>query len=171
MNINMKKKLIVTSLLAASVFASAANAAAINITGTISSSPCAATVDTIKMPNINLNSLGTKVGVTNDASAKDITIKLTGCPAMQQTAKVTFTGTADKVNKKALELTGVEGVALALFEKDGTTAIDIGATAADQTLTGSQTKDLEYKVKYVTTATTFKPGDAKGVLNYTIAYN
>lgn len=171
MNINMKKKLIVTSLLAASVLASAANAANIDITGSIKSTPCMATVDPITMPDINLNDLGTTVGAKNEKSTADIVIKLTGCPAMQQTAEVTFGGAADKDNNKALELTGVKGIALALFEEDGTTAIDIGGKAKDQLLTGSLTKDLEYKVKYVTTATTFKSGDAKGVLNYTIKYN
>ncbi|HDL8433564.1 type 1 fimbrial protein [Yersinia enterocolitica] len=172
MNITMKKKLIVTSLLAASVFASAANAGTFNITGKITATDCVASAEVagIKMPEINLNDLGRTAG-NFAATDTDITIKLTGCPAIQKTAIVTFTGTEDTTNPKALKLNGVEGIALALFEKDGTKEIEINKAAVDQPLDGSVEHKLKYKVKYVTTSTVFKPGDATASLDFAVAYN
>ncbi|HDL6960989.1 TPA: type 1 fimbrial protein [Yersinia enterocolitica] len=175
MNITMKKKLIVTSLLAASVFASAANAAdgTFNIAGSIASTPCVATADKadVKMPLINKENLGDSTGKFSDLSATDLTIKLTGCPNVAQTATVTFNGTADKNEIKALELGGVKGVALAVFEANGTDQIAINQAAKGQALTGSATKDLNYKVKYVTTSDTFQEGNAIATLNFDVAYN
>ncbi|AVX37241.1 fimbrial protein [Yersinia enterocolitica] len=171
----MKKKLIVTSLLAATVFASAANAAngTFNITGTIAATPCVAstTVSNITMPNIELKKLGAASGQTSSDSTTDITIKLSGCPAVQQNATVTFTGTADTTNPKALKLDGVEGVALALFEENGTKEIEINQAADVQVLDGSATKDLKYKAKYISTASLFKPGNATATLDFGVTFN
>ncbi|HFR4114033.1 TPA: fimbrial protein [Yersinia enterocolitica] len=173
MNMTMKKKLIVTSLLAASVFASAANAGTFNITGSIASTPCvanAAQAD-IKMPLINKDKLGAAAGDFSTVPATDLTINLTNCPNVAQTATVTFTGSADSKDPKALELTGVKGVALALFEDDGSTQIEINKAAKAQSLTGTATSDLTYKAKYVTTADTFQEGNATATLNFDVAYN
>ncbi|AJI94338.1 hypothetical protein BD65_1007 [Yersinia ruckeri] len=169
----MKKTLLVTSLLATSVFASVANAGTINITGNIAMTQCVAdtTAPTITMPDINLNKLGATVGDTSDASTTDIIIKLTDCPAVKQTVKVTFTGTEDAIDSKALKLNNVGGIALALFEEDGTTAVDINKPAKDKLLNGSVTHDLKYKAKYVTTDTTFITGKAEAVLGFDINYN
>ncbi|PNM08693.1 hypothetical protein A6J63_021905 [Yersinia enterocolitica] len=59
---------------------------------------------------------------------------------------MTFTGTEDTTNPKALKLNGVEGIALALFEKDGTKEIEINKAAVDQPLDGSVEHKLKYKV-------------------------
>ncbi|CRY55254.1 putative fimbrial protein [Yersinia intermedia] len=169
----MKKKLIVTSLLAATVFASAANAATFNITGSIASTPCVATAANadIKMPLINKANLETTAGGFAAGSITELKINLANCPNINQTATVTFTGTADTEDNKALKLTGVEGVALALFEENGTSQIDINRAARGQSLTGTPTKVLKYKAKYVTTSKTFKEGNATATLNFDVAYN
>ncbi|WP_145553835.1 fimbrial protein [Yersinia canariae] len=169
---NMKNKLIVTSLLAASVFASTANAGTINITGKITSNPCVAssTVTNIKMPDINLNELG-RTADTVASSSTDIIIKLTGCPAIKQDATVTFTGTEDNDRKGSLQLNGVKGVALVLYEEDGIKEIKINEKADVKSLNGSETHDLKYKAKYVTTASVFTPGDADATLNFEVKFN
>ncbi|EKN3346301.1 type 1 fimbrial protein [Yersinia ruckeri] len=169
----MKKTLLVTSLLAASVFASAANAANLNISGQIKNFQCSADAKsaTITMPEINIKDLGDTVGAISTASTTDITINLTNCPPMTQKVKVEFTGTADQDNPKALALNNVEGIALALFEEDGAKEIAINTTANEQSLTGSPTHELKYKVKYVTTDTVFKPGKAEAVLGFDVSYN
>ncbi|CQD38966.1 fimbrial protein [Yersinia mollaretii] len=175
MNINMKKKLIVTSLLAASVFASAANAAdgTFNITGSIASTPCVVTATStdIKMPLINKAKLGATAGEFSADSTTDLAINLSGCPAVNQMATVTFKGTADSKDAKALKLTGVTGVALALFESNDKDRIDINKEAKSQALTGTPTKTLKYKAKYVTTSDTFKEGNVMAALEFDVAYN
>lgn len=169
----MKKTLLVTSLLAASVFASAANAGDINITGAIAQAACVttATAADIKMPLITHAKLGTGVGDFATDAVTDLTIKLTGCPAIKQTATVIFNGAADKNTPTALALTGVTGVALALFEENGTDLISINGAAKPQNMTGTPTKDLKYKLKYVTTKDVFKEGNATAVLNFDVNYN
>ncbi|AKA37924.1 fimbrial protein [Yersinia ruckeri] len=172
----MKKTLLVTSLLAASVFASAANAAntgSLKVSGDISHSQCAASVasPTLTMPQIDIKDLGATVGAISTASTTDIIINLTNCPPMTQKAKVMFTGTADKDNTKALALNNVDGIALALFEEDGTKEAAINTNTTEQALTGSPTHELKYKAKYVTTNTVFKPGQAEAVLDFEVSYN
>ncbi|MCB5308646.1 fimbrial protein [Yersinia massiliensis] len=168
----MKKKLIVTSLLAATVFASAANAATFNITGSIASTPCevTATNPNIKMPWISKTKLG-KAGEFSTAPAQELRITLKNCPAVNQTAVVQFTGTADTEDNKALKLTGVDGVALAVFEDDGTTQINIGGKAKGKAVISTSDNVLKYKVKYVTTSKAFKEGNATATLNFDVAYN
>ncbi|WP_145572579.1 fimbrial protein [Yersinia mollaretii] len=172
MNINMKKKLIVTSLLAASVLASAANAATINVTGSIAASPCVTTTTNaaITMPLLTDAQLGKDVGKFS-ASATNLTIKLTGCPAISQTATVKFSGTADTEEKKAWKLDNVEGVALALFEDDGLKQIEVNTDAKAQDISNVTTKDLKYKLKYVKTSKTLKSGNAQAAIDYDITYN
>ncbi|AHM75293.1 fimbrial protein [Yersinia hibernica] len=170
---NMKNKLIVTSLLAASAFASVANAGVFNITGSIAATPCVATASAadIKMPLINKDKLGTNAGKVSDDSATDLVIKLTGCPQVNQTATVTFKGMADTNETKALKLTGVSGVALALFEANGKDQIAINNAAKGQAMNSKASQDLKYVAKYVTTSDTFKEGNATATLNFDVAYN
>ncbi|MGE4800517.1 fimbrial protein [Yersinia hibernica] len=169
----MKNKLIVTSLLAASAFASVANAGVFNITGSIAATPCVATASVvdIKMPLINKDKLGASAGKFADNSATDLVIKLTNCPQVKQTATVTFTGTADTNETKALKLTGVSGVALALFEANGNDQIAINKAAKGQAMNNNVAQDLKYVAKYVTTSDTFKEGNATATLNFAVAYN
>lgn len=175
MNMTMKKKLIVTSLLAASVFASTANASTgtINVTGSISASPCVATIatTTVNMPLITNEQLGNSVGEFSKDSTTNLTINLTGCPAISQTATVKFSGKADTDNIDAWKLAGVEGAALALFESDDVTPIKINTNAKPQDMASAISKDLTYKLKYVKTSKTLTSGDASAAIDYEITYN
>ncbi|CNG80128.1 putative fimbrial protein [Yersinia enterocolitica] len=177
MNITMKKKLIVTSLLAASVFASAANAAngTINVTGKITASPCsidtAKSTATLDLGSINLNSKDTI------PAEKEITISLKDCPFTAQTATVKFTGTADGDNFKFDG--GAKGYALQLIDIDGSTPIKSNVDANAVHMTGQATHDLKYKAKFIKTGTAITDfqaasqttGDVNVSLNYEITFN
>lgn len=177
MNIKMKKKLIVTSLLAASVFASAANAAngSISVTGKIVASPCeidtTKTTATVDLGNINLNKKDTI------PAEKDITISLKNCPFTSKTATVKFNGTADGENFK-LE-GGAKGYALQLIDTDGTTPIKFDKNALALNMTGQPAHDLKYKVKFLKTGTKVtdfeaaskSTGEVTATVNYEVTFN
>ncbi|WP_145932061.1 fimbrial protein [Yersinia bercovieri] len=177
MNINMKKKLIVTSLLAASVFASTANATVINITGSIAASPCkvkSTSTSSVKMPAIfeaDISPL--KTGDVITKSVTPININLEDCPiaAGNSNAVVTFTGTAAD---DAFSLGSVvKGVALKVYDKTDNEVKATSGTAKSMNnlITASATQTLEYKLKYVKTADTFKEGAVDTALTFDVAYN
>lgn len=177
MNINMKKKLIVTSLLAASVLASAANAADIKITGSIAASPCtvkSTSTSSVKMPAIfeaDVTKLTT--GAIIDKSATAININLEGCPtaAGNSNAVVTFSGVAAA---DAFSLgTAVTGVALKVYDKADKEVKATSGTAksTNNPITANATQTLEYKLKYVKTADKFKEGAVDTTLTFDVAYN
>ncbi|CNH67556.1 fimbrial protein [Yersinia mollaretii] len=178
MNINMKKKLIVTSLLAASVFASAANAATINITGTIAAAPCqiktTAATGSVTMPPIYNSQLGkVKAGEVIPNSDAQIKIELESCPVIVGTsnAVVTFTGagTGDTFSLGSV----VKGVALKVYDKADKEVKATSGTAksTNNPITANATQTLEYKLKYVKTADTFKEGAVDTTLTFDVAYN
>ncbi|PHZ30724.1 type 1 fimbrial protein [Yersinia mollaretii] len=176
----MKKKLIVTSLLAASVLASAANAAdgTINIQGSIAATPCkiktTSATTNITMPAIfqaDLSKLSN--GDAVDKSATQIKIDLEGCPtsAGNSNAVVTFTGTG---TGDTLSLGGtVKGVALKVYDKNDAeiTAVNGVAKSMTNTISNALTQSLEYKVKYVKTADKFAEGAVDTNLTFDVAYN
>lgn len=178
---NMKKKLIVTSLLAASVFASAANAAdgTITVKGSIAATPCeikpTSKSQDIIMKLINQGDLAKlSAGDTLDTSEKPFKIELTSCPKVAQNATVTFSGKADSDLTSAIALGGtVKGVALKVYEEDGkeVTLVNGAGKAKEKVLATTGTNTLEYKVKYVKTSGTFTEGEANAALNFDIAYN
>ncbi|CNK10095.1 fimbrial protein [Yersinia enterocolitica] len=181
MNITMKKKLIVTSLLAASVFASAANAAdgTITVKGSIAATPCQIQ-PTSKSQNINMKLINqamfdnVKQGEAFDTSTEPFKIELTSCPKVSQNAIVTFSGKADTDLPSAIKLGGtVAGVALKVYENDGKEVVLTGGSGAaeQQKLSTSGTNTLEYKVKYVKSSTTLVEGEADAVIDFDVTYN
>ncbi|CNH56781.1 putative fimbrial protein [Yersinia aldovae] len=181
MNITMKKKLIVTSLLAASVFASAANAAdgTITVKGSIAATPCqistttkTQTIDMKLASQTDIDKL--KAGDILTTSEKSFKIDLTSCPKVAQNAVVTFSGTADNDLTSAIALGGgVQGVALKVYEKEDTEiALTNGrGQAKERPLGTTGTNTLEYKVKYVKTSGTFNEGAADAAIDFDITYN
>ncbi|CNK24059.1 fimbrial protein [Yersinia mollaretii] len=178
MNINMKKKLIVTSLLAASVLASAANAADIKITGSIAATPCkvktTTTTGNVTMPSIFEGDMkGVNAGDAISKSATQIKIDLEGCPtaAGNSNAVVTFTGAG---TGDTFSLGGtVKGVALKVYDKADKEVKATNGTAISQTntITPTLNQTLEYKLKYVKTADTFKEGAVDTTLSFNVDYN
>lgn len=173
MNINMKKKLIVTSLLAASVFASAANAAdgTFNITGSIAATPCTVvnTTSAVNMGIVDKDKID-----KNSMQPIELKIELANCPSAATEAFVTFLGTAsgDNLALTPKGQTGFAGVDLALFEPNGTTAIKINKRSAPVSLTGGAATVI-YKAKLAkkATATDIKEGDFTTTLEFDIANN
>ncbi|HDL8510422.1 TPA: type 1 fimbrial protein [Yersinia enterocolitica] len=181
MNITMKKKLIVTSLLAASVFASAANAAdgTITVKGSIAATPCQIQ-PTSKTQNINMKLINqamfdnVKQGEAFGSSMESFKIELTSCPKVSQNAIVTFSGTPDTDLNSAIKLGGnVQGVALKVYEEDEQEVVLTNGTgqAKKQNLSTSGTNILEYKVKYVKSSTTLVEGEADAVIDFDVTYN
>ncbi|WP_019212118.1 fimbrial protein [Yersinia massiliensis] len=172
----MKKKLIVTSLLAATVFASAANAATINITGSIAAAPCiidvASSTSNVTMPAIfeaDLASL-TSGGVI-DKSSTPIEINLSTCPALASNAVVTFTGAGAG---DAFSLgNAVKGVALKIYDSSDNeiTAVNGTAVARTNALGVQANQKLEYKLKYVKTAEPFTEGAVSAAVDFDVTYN
>lgn len=177
MNITMKKKLIVTSLLAASVFASAANAATgtITVKGSIAANPCviktASATQDVTMPAIFESDFSQlSVGGVIDKSAKSIKFELETCPALASNAVVTFSGTSagDTFSLGSK----VKGVALKLFDnKDTEVKISNGSATSTTALGIQKDQTLEYKLKYVKTADNFVEGAADTTITFDIAYN
>ncbi|AJJ23974.1 fimbrial protein [Yersinia enterocolitica] len=175
MNITMKKKLIVTSLLAASVFASAANAGVIKVTGSIAANPCVikttSETQNVTMPAIFESDLSKlNAGGVIDKSAKPIKFELETCPALTSNAVVTFSGTSAS---DAFSLgSTVKGVALKLFDNQDKEVKISNGSATSTTVLGTQTEQtLEYKLKYVKTADKFVEGAVDTTINFDIAYN
>lgn len=178
MNITMKKKLIVTSLLAASVFASAANAATgnINITGSVTATPCevainsgvAGTTHSLTMPNIFGNDIPVSAGpIDKEASFE---IKLTSCPTGAKNAEIKFTGTASGADIE-LQDSGKKNETIVLNILKKGSAYTIGSTDTQAITNGNATFD--YKLKYKTTKprADVKAGDLTAALGYEITYN
>ncbi|CFQ15325.1 putative fimbrial protein [Yersinia enterocolitica] len=175
MNITMKKKLIVTSLLAASVFASAANAGVINVTGSIAANPCvikvASATQNVTMPAIFESDLSLlTTGGVIDKSAKPIKFELQTCPTLTSNAVVTFKGTSDG---DAFSLgSTVKGVALKLFDKQDKEVNISNGVATSTTALGTQPEQtLEYTLKYVKTAAPFAQGAIDTTIDFDITYN
>lgn len=171
MNINMKKKLIVTSLLAASVLASAANAAdgTFNITGTIAATPCTVTnTSAVDMGVVGKDKLDTMAPI-------ELKIDLATCPAAAKNALITFNGTAegDYLKLESTTAGSATGVALALLESDGTTKININSTAKPVSLANKTKTTAIYQAKFVKKApsATVGEGTISANLTFDVAYN
>ncbi|WP_186370832.1 fimbrial protein [Yersinia aldovae] len=174
----MKKKLIVTSLLAASVFASAANAATgkINITGSITATPCkvainkgaAGIIHSLTMPNI----FGQDIPMTAGPINKELPFKieLTGCPNSAKDAEIKFTGTANGADI-ALQDSGKTNDTIVLNILKSGSAYDIGTADTQAITSGNATFDYTLKYKTTKSRSDVNPGDLTAALDYEITYN
>ncbi|WP_186369731.1 fimbrial protein [Yersinia aldovae] len=174
----MKKKLIVTSLLAASVFASAANAATgkINITGSITATPCkvainkgaAGIIHSLTMPNI----FGQDIPMTAGPINKELPFKieLTGCPKSAKNAEIKFTGTANGADI-ALQDSGKTNDTIVLNILKSGSAYDIGTADTQAITSGNATFDYTLKYKTTKSRSDVNPGDLTAALDYEITYN
>ncbi|MFK3660748.1 fimbrial protein [Scandinavium sp. NPDC088450] len=109
-------------------------------------------------------------------TAKDFPINLTGCTAGIEGAKITFTGTADTTDPTLLALSDTEG--------NGTLATGIGVQIidanqqpisinnADSTVYPLTEGDnqLNFALRYKSTAATVTSGDATAVMYFDLSY-
>jgi len=156
------------------LFASAVHAAdgKVNFTGEIIAASCTVTgtsgsdVDVV-LGKINKSALST-VGST--AAATSFSIGLSSCDSSVKSAQVHFDGTADGNNNSLLKVNGTaKGVAIGLYESDGSTAINLFAkTKALDIASGKGT--FNFVAKYVATSSTVNVGDANASATFTISY-
>ncbi|MBX9494673.1 type 1 fimbrial protein [Yersinia enterocolitica] len=178
MNMTMKKKLIVTSLLAASVFASAANAATgkITITGSVTATPCEVAINngttgsthSLTMPNIFGQDIPESASPINKEAPFEI--KLTGCPKSAKNAEIKFTGTAKGADIE-LQDNGQTNDTIVLNILKSGSAYDIGTADTQAITSGNATFDYTLKYKTTKSRAAVKPGDLTAALDYEITYN
>lgn len=163
----MKKNLIALALVAGSAFVGVANAnGTITMTGSITDATCNVGTDV----SMDFGTVGANgMPVVGDATgATPFQIALTGCPTDTDVA-VKFSGTPDTNNGDLIATSGdAEGVAVGIYEANGTTRIPVGVESATKTVTGAAS--LDFIAKYVRTATVV-PGDADALVDFTLVYN
>lgn len=173
----MKKTLIATALLAGSAFAGIANAAdgTINFIGNITAAACTVTPGTATQ-NVTLGTVSSS-GLTTVGAVSAPTkfnIVLTACPATATSATIKFDGPADAKNSSLLALTNIAGmatgVAVGLYETNGSTMIPIGSASSSHTLSTSADTTLGFIAKYVSTDAVVA-GSANAVSSFTVIYN
>ncbi|MEQ1974451.1 fimbrial protein [Xenorhabdus sp. SGI240] len=176
----MKTKLIISSLFVSSVFMSAAHAAdgQIKFTGKITASACKidsnSANQTVNMGTISSSSFA---GAYSTSAATRFSIKLTDCPKDYRQAQVKFDGRSDRASNRLLSLNSnsgenpAQGVAIALYEDDSSTPIDLARNSRLQYFSDGKTQELKFVAKYMATAETVTPGAGDAVANFTIVYN
>ncbi|WP_434524959.1 fimbrial protein [Photorhabdus asymbiotica] len=176
----MKAKLIISSLLASSVFISVANAAdgKINFTGNIIATACKIDTNSANQ-NVNMGTISSSAfnGVDSTAAATPFSIKLSDCPPEYSNAQVKFDGQTDGKNSNLLALSNdkgqavADGVAIGIYEEDSSTLIPLIKASKFQAFTDQKTAELKFIAKYIATAQTISPGSGDAVANFTIVYN
>ncbi|MBC8949471.1 MULTISPECIES: fimbrial protein [Xenorhabdus] len=176
----MKTKLIISSLFVSSVFMSTAHAAdgQIKFTGKITATACKVDSNsanqTVNMGTISSSSFA---GAYSTSAATRFSIKLTDCPKDYQQAQVKFDGQPDRASSRLLALNSnggenpAQGIAIALYEDDSNTMINLAENSRPQYFSQRKTEELKFVAKYMATAETVTPGAGDAVANFTIIYN
>ncbi|OTA15693.1 StgA [Xenorhabdus vietnamensis] len=175
----MKTKLLISSLFVSSVFMSAAYAAdgQIKFTGKITDTACkidsSSASQTVNMGTISSNSFN---GIYSTSAPTRFSIKLSDCPTNVKYAQVKFDGQTDRANSRFLALTNngeniAQGVAIALYENDGNSRVNMAENSRPQQLSGQKTDEMNFVAKYIATADKVTPGSGDAVANFTIIYN
>ncbi|CAM3802219.1 fimbrial protein [Xenorhabdus thuongxuanensis] len=176
----MKTKLIISSVFASFVFMSTAHAAdgQIKFTGKITATACKidsnSANQTVNMGTISSNSFN---GPYSTSASTRFSIKLTDCPQDYQHAQVKFDGQTDRASSRFLALSRnggenpAQGVAIALYEDDSNTMINLAENSRPQYFSHGKTEELKFVAKYIATAKTVTPGTGDAVANFTIVYN
>ncbi|MDC9588911.1 fimbrial protein [Xenorhabdus sp. XENO-10] len=176
----MKTKLLISSLFVSSVFMSTAHAAdgQIKFTGKITDIACkidsSSANQTVNMGTISSNAFN---GTYSTSAPTRFSIKLSDCPANVKHAQVKFDGQTDRASSYLLALNNsngesvAQGVAIALYENDGNTRINMAENSRPQRLSGQKVDEMNFVAKYIATADKVTPGSGDAVANFTITYN
>ncbi|VTR31629.1 S-fimbrillin [Serratia fonticola] len=178
----MKKNLIAVAVLASSVFAVTAAAAAadgqVDFVGKITDDACVVTNNPGSPLQVNLGEVATtsfNVGGVPTAgvksSATNFTIKLTGCPAAATQAAVKFDGIAVSGDNTVLALAagGATGVGIQLSDDANTVVPLFTASKAYPLAAGNN--DLNFVARYISTSATITSGVANSTASFTLNYN
>lgn len=177
----MKKNLIAVAVLASSVFAVTAAAAAdgqVDFVGKITDDACVVTNNPSSPLRVDLGEVATtsfNVGGVPTAgvksSATNFTIKLTGCPTAATQAAVKFDGIAVSGDNTVLALTagGATGVGIQLSDDANAVVPLFTASKSYPLVVGSN--DLKFVARYISTSATIGSGVANSTASFTLNYN
>ncbi len=178
----MKKNLIAVAVLASSVFAVTAAAAAdgqVDFVGKITDDACVVTNNPgsplqVKLGEVATTAFNNKSGVPTagvKSAATIFTIKLTDCPAAATQAAVKFDGIAVSGDNTVLALTagGATGVGIQLSD-DANAVIPLFTASKSYPLVVGN-NDLNFVARYISTSATITPGVANSTASFTLNYN
>ncbi|MFV8868557.1 fimbrial protein [Serratia fonticola] len=175
----MKNNVIAVAMAAAAILSGAnafAEAGQVNFTGEIIDTGCDV-VNNMSNPLIvdlkKVNKSEFKnIGAT--AAATDFIIKLTNCPAIAQTASISFDGQALNNDPSILQLTQESGVATGV----GIQLSDVIAvlplrqpSVAYSLVSGSEENNLRFTARYKSVAADVNPGPANSTATFSVLYN
>ncbi|HHQ6567042.1 TPA: fimbrial protein [Serratia fonticola] len=172
----MKKNLIAVAVLASSVFAVTAAAAAdgeISFNGKITDEACVVTNSPATPLQVDMGEVATTAFVKagDKASATNFTIELTGCPAAATQAAVKFDGVAANGDNSILALTvgGATGVGIELSDNNNTVVPLFTASKSYPLVVGDN--ELKFVARYISTTNVVTPGVANSTASFTLNYN
>lgn len=174
----LKKNAIAMSILCLLAGASAVQAAdgTINFTGSVTSVACAVDMasasQTVNLGNVSATAFSSAGSV---AAPTKFTVKLTTCPESISSAAVRFDGSADTTDSRLLALSSgqtAEGVAVAIYEADGTTIVPLQTQSVANTIDSEKAEnEISFVAKYMSTGAGVVAGSANASTNFTISYN
>ncbi|WP_398498013.1 fimbrial protein [Variovorax sp.] len=159
----------------------------VNFVGEITDSVCSIAPEsmnlTVPLGKVSKNAFPT---VGTGSSLAKFTLNLRDCPVTANKAKVTFSGTADKINAEllAIELSNgtgnptAKGVGIEISDWEAV-KIPLGQASRDY-LIAQGSNDLQFRARYISTlpltpaaanGPALTPGTANGSAQFTVAYN
>jgi len=171
------RSLLAVAFVSSAPFTASAGDGTINFTGSILDSACTIN-STSNSQTVNLGSIQrTAFKASGDVTAATrFDIVLENCPDTVKSASVKFDGTANAANNNILALNSgqtAQGVGVALFEKDGVTAIPLSTQSAQMTLDNNQETNrnvMSFVAKYQATQASVGAGTANATSDFTIIY-
>ena len=179
----MKNTLCVNRILSAAVLllltkgAAATGTPNLEITGTILSRTCeVATTSLDQTVDIGHFTAGSFTSIGATSAAKKFDIELTGCGSAASGAKLTFSGSSDTDNPALLALSDTsggggiaDGVAVEVLDNNQQ---PVGLNTLSTTIFALAPGDisLPFYLRYKSTKSTVKPGNASAVMYFDVQY-
>lgn len=155
-------------------FSSYAADGTINFTGALIKDACIVEPAGINQThNLGTVSSGAFGATGSTASVAPFNIRLSGCDTSVTKASVRFDGVRDTTDNRLLSVSGgATGVAIALYESNGTTLIPLNSVSMPIP-TSDDGANLLFVAKYMSTveADAITAGGANGVTQFTVNYN
>ena len=168
----LKKSLLTVALFSSFAF-TAANAAdgTIIINGEIIAAGCEVTTtdqeQTISLGTVAESSFG---AVGSTSSSASFRISMENCPSALRNARVVFDGNRDTSDSSLLQVDGgAAGVGIAVFDARDDSRVPLGVASNSAVMT-EEKATLNFNARYQKTAATITPGQANGVLRFTVQY-
>ncbi|MDC9623470.1 fimbrial protein [Xenorhabdus sp. XENO-7] len=168
-------KLFIAAVISGSMAAPALAAdGTINFNGRITKATCTVNASTgpVNLPEVGATALAGK-GKTGGDTLFSIDLKDCGIVGDSANVQVKFGGVKDSIDGNLLKINsesgGATGVGIGIYEKNGSTLINMGELSKSTPVTKDVTT-LEFKAKYVATGETVTPGTVKASTDFTLDY-